>query len=44
MRFLDNLLLKQDVDKKLIINAINFSMLESPYTSDDDDTENGVSK
>ena len=44
MRFLDNLLLKQDVDKKLMINAITCSVLQSPYTSGDDDMENGVYK
>ena len=44
MRFLDKLVLKQDFDKKLIINKIDYSILESPSTSDYDDTENGVSK
>ena len=42
--FLDQLLLKQDADKKLIINAITCSMLEYPLTSGDDEMENGVSK
>ena len=41
---LDKLVLKQDVDKKLIINAIACSMLESPSTSDYDDIENSVYK
>ena len=43
MRFLDNLVLKQDVDKKLMINPITFSMLDYSSSSDDDDTENSVS-
>ena len=44
MRFLDKLVLKQNFDKKLMINEITFSMLESPYTSDYDDMKNDVSK
>ena len=45
IRFLDKLLLKQDVDKKFMINKITCSMFESPSTSDDDDDmDNGVSK
>ena len=44
MMFLDKLLLKQDVDNKLTINSITFSMLEYPSTSDDDDMDNGVYK
>ena len=38
MRFLDKLVLKKDVDKKLMINSITCSILESPSYSDDDDT------
>ena len=34
--FLDKLVLKKCVDDKLMINAINCSMLESPSTSDND--------
>ena len=37
MRFLDRLVLKQFVDKKLMINDINCSMFESPSTSDYDE-------
>ena len=44
MGFLGQLVLKQDVCNKLINNAINYSMLESPYTSDDDNMDNGDSK
>ena len=44
MRFLEKLVLKQDVDNKLMINDITCSMLEYPSTSDDDDMENGVFK
>ena len=44
MKFLDKLVLKQDVDNKLMMNVITCSMLESPNTSDDNDIENGVSK
>ena len=44
MRFLEKLVLKQDVDKKLIINAITCSMLEYPSTSDYYEMENCVSK
>ena len=36
LRFLDELVFKQDVDTKWIINVINCLMLESPHTSDDD--------
>ena len=44
MRFLETLVLKQDVDKKLMINEINFSMFDSPYTSNNDKVDNGVSR
>ena len=44
MRFLDKLVLKKDVDKRLMINVINCSMLESPSTSGYDEMDNGVSK
>ena len=44
MRFLDKLVLKQDIDKKLWINGITCSMLESPSTYENDDMGNGVSK
>ena len=44
MRFVDKLLLKQDVDHKLMINVIPCSMLESPFTSYYDEMYNGVSK
>ena len=44
MRFLENLLVKKDVDKKLMINTITCLVLESPYTSDKDDMDNGVYK
>ena len=44
MRFLYKLVLKQDVDKKLMVNVNYFSMLEFPYTCDDNDMDNGVSK
>ena len=44
MRFLDTLLLKQDVDKKSVIIMITCSMLEYPSTSDDDEMNNGISK
>ena len=43
-RFLEKLVFKQDVGNKLTINGINFSMLESPSTSYDNETNNGVSK
>ena len=36
MRYFDVLVLKQDVDKKLMINENNCSMLNSPYTYDDE--------
>ena len=42
--YLTNLILKQDVDKKLMVNVNYFSMLEFPYTCDDNDMDNGVSK
>ena len=41
---LDKFVLKQDVDKKLTINAITCSILNFPFTSDDDEMENGVNK
>ena len=44
MMFLDQLLLKQDADKKLMINAIIGSILESLSTSDNEKINNGVSK
>ena len=44
MRFLDKLVLKQEFDKKLIINDITCLMLESPPSSDYDDMDSGVSK
>ena len=44
MRFLDKLVLKQDVGKKLMINETNCSMLWSSSTSDYDNLENDVSK
>ena len=44
MRFLDKLVLKHHFDKKLMINEITCSILDSPSTSDYDDMENGVSK
>ena len=44
MRFLDKLVLKKEFYKKIIINGITCSMLESPYTSDYDDMDNGISK
>ena len=44
MRFLVKLLLKQDNAKISMINDITWWMLESPYTSDDDKIDNGVSK
>ena len=44
MRFLDQSVLKQNFDKKSMINSINCLILESPSTSDYDDMENGVSK
>ena len=44
MRFLDKLVLKQNIDHKLTINLITCSILESPYTSDYDDMKNDVSK
>ena len=44
MMVLDKLVLKQDADKKLMINAIIGSILESLSTSDDEKINNGVSK
>ena len=44
MRFLYKLVLKKDVDKKLMMNTITCSMLESRFNSDYDDMDNGVSK
>ena len=40
MRFLYKLVLKQEFDKKLMINEITCSMLDSPSTSDYDDMDN----
>ena len=44
MRFLDKLVPKQYLVKKLVIHAITCSMLESPSTSDYGEMDNGVSK
>ena len=44
MRFLDRLVFKEYVDNKLLINVINFSMLESQSTSNDYNMENDVAK
>ena len=44
MRFLDKLVLKQNLDIKLMITEIICSMLESTPTSDDEETSKGVSK
>ena len=44
MRFLDKLVLKKDVDKKLMINTITCLMLEFLSTSDYYEMENGFSK
>ena len=44
MRFLDKKVLKQKFDHKLMINEINFSMLESTSTSDYEEMDNDVSK
>ena len=44
MGFLEKLVLKRDVDNKLMINTINCSFLDNPSTSDDDEMDNGVSK
>ena len=41
MRFLYKLILKQGIDKKLTINVITCSMLESPSTSDYDEMNMG---
>ena len=44
MRFLDNFLLKQNVDEKFMITEITCSMLEYLSTSDDDEMNTFVSK
>ena len=44
IRLLETLVLKQDVDKKLMINVITCSILECPSTFDDDETNSGVYK
>ena len=44
MRFLDKLVLKQNFDRNLMINAITCSILKCPSTSDYDEMENGVYK
>ena len=44
MMLLDKLVLKQDVDNKLILNVITSSILESPSTSDYGEMDNGVLK
>ena len=44
MRFLEKLVLKQRGDHKLMINGINWSMLESSSTSDYYYMDNGVYK
>ena len=44
MRLLDKLLLKQNFDQKLIINAINCSVLDYKPTSDYDEMDNCVYK
>ena len=44
IRFLDKFLFKQKVDKKMIINTIISSILESTFTSDVDDENIGDSK
>ena len=44
MRFWDKLVLKQDVDRNSMINAIICSMLESPPTYDGNEMRNGVYK
>ena len=44
MRFLGKLVLKKDVDKKWMINKINYSMLESTSISDYYEMKNCVSK
>ena len=36
--------IETNLDKKLMINEITCSMLDSPSTSDYDETENGVYK
>ena len=41
-RFLEKLVLKQNVEKILLINEITCSVLESPSTSDDDEMKNGA--
>ena len=44
MRFLERLVLKQDVGQKITLNVITCSMLDSPCTSDCDDMDNCTSK
>ena len=44
VRFLDKLVLKQKFDHKLMINAMNSSMMESTTTYDYDYIDNGVHK
>ena len=44
MRFLEKLVLKHDLDQKLIINVITCSILESKSTSGYDDIYNSVPK
>ena len=44
MRFLDKLVLNENFDKKIMINAIICSMLEAPSTSDYDEMDNVVTK
>ena len=39
MRFLDKLVLKQNFDRNLMINAITCSILKCPSTSDYDEME-----
>ena len=43
IKFLDKLVLKKDADKKLMINVMTCSMLNSPSISDYYDMDNGVS-
>ena len=44
MRFIDKLILKQNLDNKLMIYVITCWMLKSPYTSDYDEMDNDDSK
>ena len=44
MRSLDKIVLTQKNHRKLMINVMTCSMLESPSTSDNDEKDNGVSK